>query len=433
MSFYTLLWLFFGYSFLGWILETVLAALTRRHFVNRGVLTGPICARYGIFICLCSILGYELQHGWFFLFIGCGVLGSWLEWLFGRSLEKLGRRRWWDYSHHRFHLDGYVSLRSAVVNGAVGVLCLHYVNPLMTVAQRIFPSAVVHIVLWVSLAVFVLDLSWNLCTILGLPQRLPHAENVHNRLLALTLRITLTITRWTENRLHHSYPSLRAEPRGREKSTVFASGCCFSKLVWLFVVGSLLGDITETLFCRFRAGVWMNRSSLVWGPFSIVWGFAIAMATLLLYNYRDRPDGVLFSIGTVLGGVYEYVCSVASELVFGQIFWDYSEIPFNLGGRINLLYCFFWGIAAVVWLKKLYPPISGLIEKIPLQAGRPLTVLLIVFMAANMTVSAGALYRSGARDRGEPPVGSIGIWLDEHYGDDVLTQIYPNSISTVNQ
>lgn len=45
-------------------------------------------------------------------------------------------------------------------------------------------------------------------------------------------------------------------------------------------------------------------------------------------------------------------------------------MPFNLGGRINLLYCFFWGIAAVVWFKILYPKISGLIEKIPVVSVR---------------------------------------------------------------
>lgn len=80
-----------------------------------------------------------------------------------------------------------------------------------------------------------------------------------------------------------------------------------------------------------------------------VW--AIMIATKMLYNYRERSDGFLFVLGTVLGGAYEYLCSVFTELAFGVVFWDYSEIPFNLGGRINLLYCFFWGIAAVVWLK----------------------------------------------------------------------------------
>lgn len=92
------------------------------------------------------------------------------------------------------------------------------------------------------------------------------------------------------------------------------------KLVWLFFIGCLLGDITETIFCRITAGVWMSRSSLVWGPFSIVWGFAIAAVTDLLYKYKDRSDRFLFLMGTALGGAYEYLCSVLSEMVFGSRF-----------------------------------------------------------------------------------------------------------------
>lgn len=426
---YSLLWLFFAYSFLGWVLETILAALNRRAFINRGVLTGPVCVRYGVFLALCTVLGRELQGSWFFLFIGCTALGGYLEWLAGRSLEKLYHRKWWDYSNQKHNLDGYVSLRSALWCGAVGTLSLHFVNPLLLLTQRWLPASIRHILIWISLAVLGLDLIWNLCTILGLPQRLPQAESVHNRLGSVTLRLTGSITRWTEHRLQRSYPILTKAPKVREASGVFASGCCFTKLFWLFVIGSFLGDITETIFCRIRAGVWMSRSSLVWGPFSIVWGLAIAMATLILYNYRDKSDSFLFLFGTVLGGVYEYICSVATELAFGQVFWDYSAIPFNLGGRINLLYCFFWGIAAVVWLKKLFPPISALIEKIPLKPGKVLTVVLVAFMAANMTVSSLALYRSSTRADGQPAQNSMETWLDTHYNDEVMAKIYPNAIS----
>ena len=88
---------------------------------------------------------------------------------------------------------------------------------------------------------------------------------------------------------------------------------------------------------------WMSRSSVVSESFSIVWGLAIALVTALLYKYKDRSDSFLFGMGTFLGGAYEYLCSVFTELVFGKVFWDYSAIPFNLGGRINLLYCFFLG------------------------------------------------------------------------------------------
>ena len=73
--------------------------------------------------------------------------------------------------------------------------------------------------------------------------------------------------------------------------------------------GAFLGDIVETIFCRLTAGIWMSRSSFVWGPFSIVWGVALAAATMLLYRYRKYSDRFLFFMGTFLGGAYEYTCS----------------------------------------------------------------------------------------------------------------------------
>lgn len=165
------------------------------------------------------------------------------------------------------------------------------------------------------------------------------------------------------------------------------------------------------------------------GPFSIVWGFAIAAATLLLDKYKGRSDHFLFFFGTFLGGLYEYICSVMTELVFGKVFWDYSQIPFNLGGRINLLYCFFWGIAAVVWIKGLYPILSRWIEKIPMKWGKIITWFLIVFMSVNMAVSALALIRSDQRAGGIPAQESWQKMMDQHFNDEKLKKIYPNALN----
>ena len=143
----------------------------------------------------------------------------------------------------------------------------------------------------------------------------------------------------------------------------------------------------------------------------------------------------------MLGGAYEYICSVFTELVFGTIFWDYSGFAFNLGGRINLLYCFFWGIAAVIWLKLIYPQISKLIEKIPKRTGTIVFNCLIVFMVADMAISSLALYRyterqseavtaweenSDENDSGDG-LSVLNDFLDRHYNDDRMEKIYPNA------
>ena len=237
----------------------------------------------------------------------------------------------------------------------------------------------------------------------------------------------IPLMRFVERRMSRAYPVIQEKTEDILREGKFAEGCGFYKLFWLFLIGSLLGDITETLYCRLVGGTWIYRSSLVWGPFSVVWGFAIVLATALLYKDRDKPDRHIFLVGTFLGGAYEYICSVLSELVFGQVFWDYSNIPFNLGGRINLLYCFFWGIAAVVWIKGLYPHFAGWIEKIPKVAGYIATWILVVFMAANILVSAAALMRYSARDGGPAAPSGWEHIIDTHFDDATMRQLYPNS------
>jgi hypothetical protein len=135
-------------------------------------------------------------------------------------------------------------------------------------------------------------------------------------------------------------------------------------------------------------------------------------------------------LGTLLGGAYEYLCSVFTEVVFGAVFWDYSAIPFNLGGRINLLYCFFWGFAAIAWFKVLFPPISACIEKLPPRGGRVLTWALCIFMAADIAVSSAALVRYNDRLNGVPASNSVEVYLDGHYGNDRMNQVYPKAVHT---
>jgi uncharacterized membrane protein len=117
---------------------------------------------------------------------------------------------------------------------------------------------------------------------------------------------------------------------------------------------------------------------------------------------------------------------VFTELAFGTVFWDYSAYPFNLGGRINLLYCFFWGIAAVLWLKKLYPVLSRWIEKIPQRMGNVLVIGLSIFMVINMAVTCGAMARYGQRANGVPADNPVAVWIDSVFSDDWMENRYQN-------
>ena len=427
MTFYQVAFLFFTYSFLGWVGEVVFTAAVRRKYQDRGVLSGPLCILYGIGALVITFALRDIRDGWFFLFVFSAVYATVIEWIGGHILEYTSHTRWWDYSTLPFNLDGYICLGASLTWGVLGVIMLKWGNPLLLALYSLVPQGIWAVVLWASLILLGIDLIGTLLAMAGLRYRWPAAEAIENRLANLTVRGGMWILDRVERRMAKTHPALTFIRPKRAQTGTFAAGCSPYKIVLLFFIGAFLGDITETIFCRVVGGEWMSRSSVVWGPFSIVWGLAIALVTQLLYRYKDKPASWLFVTGTLLGGAYEYLCSVFTEVVFGAVFWDYSAIPFNLGGRINLLYCFFWGIAAVVWMRYGYPLVLRGMKKVRSRVRPWMTVLLAVFMAVNMLTSALALARYDARTSGEAPKNSIDMLLDAYFDDARMERIYPNA------
>ncbi|MFR4350344.1 MAG: putative ABC transporter permease [Roseburia sp.] len=426
---YELLWLFFIYSFLGWVLETVTAAAKQKRFVNRGLINSPFCVIYGFAAVVISVYLQELSGFW--LFLGSAIFATVIEWVAGHLIERLYHEKWWDYSSVRWNLDGYICLPVSALWGGLGFAAVRWGNPLLGGLLRLCPALLARALVWALAVLLAMDAAATLIVMSGKSRRKSEWAAADAWFARQSARLGTWLYDRLDARIRRAYPG--AEGQRTEEmpgdGAVFACGCGFYKIVMLFFIGAFLGDLTETVFCRVTAGVWMSRSSVVWGPFSIVWGLAIAAVTALLYKYRDRSDGFLFWIGTLLGGAYEYLCSVFTELAFGTVFWDYSHMPFNLGGRINLLYCFFWGIAAVVWFKKLYPFISSWIERIPVRAGKIVIWILILFMSCNVTVSCMALKRYEERRRGIKAEEGWEQRIDAHFPDARMERIYPNALS----
>lgn len=414
--FYEITMLFFVYSFLAWIAETTVAAVKNKDFRNRGFASGPFCFIYGFTAVLLTVFFQELRNSAFFLFLGSAAVATAVEWFTGKALESMDQKRWWDYSGKKWNFDGYICLQYSVLWGLAGMLAVKYMNGLILSLYHILPVMFGQVLVWALAAVGLLDLAGSLMSVYHLEEKLPRVFGWNRSLQKWTVGLAARISGSVENRIRKAYPStVKAEAADRENAE---DKCSLVQLFWLFVIGAFLGDVVETLFCRITVGVWMSRSSLVWGDFSVVWGLAISLVTALLYKSRDRQEYHIFWIGTFLGGAYEYICSVFTELVFGKVFWDYSGMPFNLGGRINLLYCFFWGIAAVVWIKVLYPRAAMLIRFILRKTGPVLTVFLAIFLAADVCVSILALIRYDTRGNGMEAVYS---W------EKMMDQIYPNA------
>ena len=231
-------------------------------------------------------------------------------------------------------------------------------------------------------------------------------------------------------RLQKAYPGIREMTPEEQGACTFAKGVCLDKLVWVFLTSALLGDIIETFWCGLVNGQWMNRSSVLYGPFSFVWGLGAVVLTVTLQGLAKRDSFFVFNAGFVIGGAYEYLCSVFTELVFGTVFWDYSHMPLNIGGRTNVLFCFFWGVLAVFWIKGIYPQMSRLIEGFPALAGKAVTWAVVIIMVCNGLLTCAAMLRHGARSVQPQPANAFESFLDRQYDDSFMEHRWPNMIVT---
>lgn len=426
LNFYTLCVIYLVYSFLGWIGETVVATAKGRRFTNRGVASGPFCFVYGTAGVLITIGLNDQRASLAALFFGSMIYATVVEWLTAKLLERIHHRRWWDYSDKKFNLDGYVCLQYSLLWGLLGMAAVRWGNDLLFRLCAHLPPLLFHAVVWVGMALAVLDQISAMVVVSRYANRHPRLEQLNRELGRGSERLRQKITASVEKRIQRAYPAA-ARP---EPTTSAEKQLSLADLLWLFVIGAFLGDVVETIFCRITAGVWMSRSSLVWGPFSVVWGLALALSTVLLQNSEDKSDSAIFAFGVFMGGAYEYVCSAVGELLFGVIFWDYSGFKFNIAGRVNLLYCFFWGIAAVVWLRLGYPLVAKGMDLVRRHVKPWMTILLAIFMAVNMSFSGLALARYNSRTDGITPRNQLEVFLDEHFDNARMERVYPNAKKT---
>ena len=128
----------------------------------------------------------------------------------------------------------------------------------------------------------------------------------------------------------------------------------------------------------------------------------------------------------MIGSIVEYACSWGQELLFGSRSWDYSHLPFNINGRICLLYSIFWGVLGVLWIKNIYPRMAKVILKIPNHIGKIITWALTVFFVFNACMSGVSIFRWSQRIEGIEPSNAFWKLIDERFPNERMEAIYAN-------
>lgn len=119
---------FFIYCFLGWVFESSYVSLSKHRFVNRGFLKLPLLPIYGSGAVMMLWVSLPVQDHLVLVYIFGFIAATVLEYITGYFMELLFKVRYWDYSHKKYNLHGYICLSSSVAWGFLTILMTEFLH-----------------------------------------------------------------------------------------------------------------------------------------------------------------------------------------------------------------------------------------------------------------------------------------------------------------
>ena len=168
-------------------------------------------------------------------------------------------------------------------------------------------------------------------------------------------------------------------------------------IYWIF---SLIGHLLEM--------VWVNLPLLIGRPPTNVlplyvvaapYGFGMLALMWVIYPLVKNNKASALSVfvaSCFLGGLVEFICAamiVAVSPTHTNVFWDYSDQPFNLFGFVCLKNCLAFGVASAPGVYWAFPLVNNAINWLDERAHKLLNVgvaiLFVVYMAIQVMVVSG--------------------------------------------
>lgn len=196
----------------------------------------------------------------------------------------------------------------------------------------------------------------------------------------------------TKNEEKNNTEKIKKEAGINKNFTIM--GLSVWRILAYFIIYSVVGYIIETVFGIITKGVWESRQSFLYGPFCAIYGVGAAIMIMFLHGYSKKYNR-LFLGGFIVGSIVEYLVSWIGEMILGVKWWDYSDMPLNINGRICVYFSIFWGFLALYLIGSFNPRIDRLIDwfknKFSLKTLKFATATVTTFLLIDCIITGIAL------------------------------------------
>lgn len=136
--------------------------------------------------------------------------------------------------------------------------------------------------------------------------------------------------------------------------------------VFSFFVYSFIGWSVESFYRSVGERRLLN-SGFLNGPMTPIYGTGATVMSVLLSRHYKNPLFVL-GLGMISCDTVEYITSFLMEKLFHKRWWDYSDYPMNLNGRICMRHTIMWGVASVAFVYLVQPVYLRYFVRVPKKA-----------------------------------------------------------------
>ena len=169
----------------------------------------------------------------------------------------------------------------------------------------------------------------------------------------------------------------------------------YARVILLFFIYAFLGWCTEVAFAACKNGRFVNRGFLN-GPVCPIYGFGMVGVAVLLEPLKDNL--LLLYLGSaVITTVIEYITGLLLERIFHAKWWDYSNMPLNIGGYVCLLFSLIWGAMCVAIVKFVHPVIAGMVEHLPNWMTIALDGVFVAAIAVDLAATLATIRKLASR------------------------------------